>query len=72
MSTVLLLASSWNRNPISGYKVTFVRFKDGKPAGPLEDILTGFVDANGNANGRPVGVAVVKTSALLVADGNTV
>jgi glucose/arabinose dehydrogenase len=65
---------SWNREPRAGYKVIFVPFKDGQPSGPPEDILTGFVDADGNARGRPVGVAVGKTGALLVADdvGNTI
>jgi glucose/arabinose dehydrogenase len=65
---------SWNRNPLSGYKVIFVPFADGMPSGPAEDVLTGFVDADGNAQGRPVGVAVDKAGALLVADdvGNTV
>jgi glucose/arabinose dehydrogenase len=65
---------SWNRKPRAGYKVIFVPFKDGEPSGPPEDILTGFVDADGNARGRPVGVAVGKTGALLVADdvGNTI
>jgi glucose/arabinose dehydrogenase len=65
---------SWNRKPRSGYKVVFVPFTDGRPAGQPEDILTGFVDADGNARGRPVGVAIDKAGALLVADdvGNTV
>jgi len=65
---------SWNRRPRSGYKVIFVPFANGKPAGPPEDVLTGFVDASGNARGRPVGVAVDKRGALLVADdvGNAV
>jgi glucose/arabinose dehydrogenase len=65
---------SWNRDPRAGYKVIFVPFKDGEPSGPPEDILTGFVDADGNARGRPVGVAVGKTGALLVADdvGNAI
>ena len=65
---------SWNREPRAGYKVIFVPFKDGEPSGPPEDILTGFVDADGNARGRPVGVAVGKKGALLVADdvGNTI
>ncbi len=65
---------SWNREPRAGYKVIFVPFKDGEPSGPPEDILTGFVDADGNARGRPVGVAVGKTGAVLVADdvGNTI
>jgi glucose/arabinose dehydrogenase len=65
---------SWNRNPRSGYKVIFVPFSDGHPAGLPEDVLTGFLDSNGDAFGRPVGVAVDRAGALLVADdvGNTV
>ena len=65
---------SWNRKPRSGYKVIFVPFADGRPAGAAEDVLTGFLDAGGNALGRPVGVAVDRAGALLVADdvGNTV
>lgn len=65
---------SWNRKPISGYKVVFVPFTDGQPSGLPEDVLTGFVDAQGQARGRPVGVAVDGRGALLVADdvGNTV
>jgi glucose/arabinose dehydrogenase len=65
---------SWNRNPPSGYKVIFVPFAGGRPAGPAEDVLTGFLDSAGKARGRPVGVAVDKAGALLVADdvGNAV
>jgi len=65
---------SWNRNPRSGYKVIFVPFASGRPAGPPEDVLTGFLDADGNALGRPVGVVVDRTGALLVADdvGNVI
>jgi glucose/arabinose dehydrogenase len=65
---------SWNRNPRSGYKVIFVSFADGRPAGVPEDVLTGFVDARGDALGRPVGVAVDRAGALLVADdvGNVI
>ena len=65
---------SWNRKPLSGYKVVFVPFAGGKPAGQLVDLLTGFVDADGRALGRPVGVAIDKKGALLVADdvGNVV
>jgi glucose/arabinose dehydrogenase len=59
---------SWNRNPRSGYKVIFVPFRNGEPAGPPQDILTGFVNERGLALGRPVGVAVDKRGALLVAD----
>ncbi len=65
---------SWNRKPASGYKVIFVPFSNGKPSGAPEDILTGFLSKDGNAYGRPVGVAIDKAGALLVADdvGNTV
>ncbi|HWS71338.1 MAG TPA: sorbosone dehydrogenase family protein [Thermoanaerobaculia bacterium] len=65
---------SWNRRPFSGYKVLFVPFTNGHPSGDAEDVLTGFVDAGGNAHGRPVGVAVARDGALLVADdvGNVV
>jgi glucose/arabinose dehydrogenase len=66
---------SWNRKPLSGYRVVFVPFKDGKPSSPAPvDILTGFVDADGKAMGRPVGVAVDGKGALLVADdvGNVI
>ncbi|MBC7983591.1 MAG: sorbosone dehydrogenase family protein [Candidatus Obscuribacterales bacterium] len=65
---------SWNRKPHSGYKVIFVPFSNGRPAGEAQEILTGFLDSNGNARGRPVGVAVDRTGALLVADdvGNVI
>ena len=65
---------SWNRNPSSGYKVIFVPFADGRPAGDAEDVLTGFLNAYGDARGRPVGVAVDRAGALLVADdvGNVI
>jgi glucose/arabinose dehydrogenase len=65
---------SWNRRPPSGYRVVFVPFANGKPSGPVEEVLTGFLDADGNARGRPVGVAVARDGALLVADdvGNAV
>jgi len=65
---------SWNRKPRAGYKVIFVPFKDGKPAGPPQDVLTGFLNDKGEAQGRPVGVRLDKQGALLVADdvGNTV
>jgi glucose/arabinose dehydrogenase len=65
---------SWNRKPRSGYKVIFVPFSGGKPSGPPTDVLTGFVHDNGDAMGRPVGVAIDGRGALLVADdiGNTV
>lgn len=65
---------SWNRNPRSGYRVVFVAFAAGRPIGVPEDVLTGFVDAEGNALGRPVGVAIDRAGALLVADdvGNVI
>jgi glucose/arabinose dehydrogenase len=65
---------SWNRKPLSGYRVIFVPFQDGRPNGTAEDVLTGFVDEKGDAHGRPVGVAVDKAGALLVADdvGNVI
>lgn len=59
---------SWNRKPFSGYQVIFVPFKDGKPAGMPLNILTGFLSEKGDAYGRPVGVALDKKGALLVAD----
>jgi glucose/arabinose dehydrogenase len=59
---------SWNRNPLSGYKVIFVPFKDGKPDGMPVDVLTGFLTAKNEAHGRPVGVTLDKDGALLVAD----
>ena len=68
------LHGSWNRKPRSGYKVIYVPFKSGKPDGLPQDVLTGFVNDKGKANGRPVGVAIDTRGALLVADdvGNTV
>ncbi|XID74992.1 PQQ-dependent sugar dehydrogenase [Alkanindiges sp. WGS2144] len=59
---------SWNRKPRSGYKVVFVPFQNGQPAGQPQDVLTGFVNDNGDALGRPVGVAVDKAGGILVAD----
>ena len=65
---------SWNRKPSSGYKVIFVPFANGEPSGKAHDVLTGFLGADGDARGRPVGVVVDKTGALLVADdvGNAI
>jgi glucose/arabinose dehydrogenase len=65
---------SWNRKPLSGYKVVFVPFIGGRPSGPPRDVVTGFLTPDGKAMGRPVGVALDKSGALLVADdvGNTV
>jgi glucose/arabinose dehydrogenase len=65
---------SWNREPPSGYKVIFIPFHGGRPDGMPVDVLTGFVNQDGEAQGRPVGVAVDGTGAVLVADdvGNIV
>jgi glucose/arabinose dehydrogenase len=65
---------SWDRPQFNGYKVVFVPFSGGRPNGKAEDVVTGFLNANGQARGRPVGVAIDKTGALLIADdvGNTV
>ena len=65
---------SWNRRPRSGYKVIFIPFTNGRPSGEARDILTGFVDDDGNALGRPVGVVPDGKGALLVADdvGNVI
>lgn len=71
---VIGLHGSWNRKPQVGYKVVFVPFAGGRPAGKMQDLLTGFLDAGGNARGRPVGIAVQADGGILVADdvGNTV
>ncbi len=65
---------SWNRQILNGYKVVFVPFANGKPNGMAEDVVTGFLDNDGHARGRPVGVALDKAGALMIADdvGNTV
>ena len=66
---------SWNRKPRSGYKVIFVPFANGMPSGAPVDVLTGFLDErDGDSRGRPVGVALDKHGALLVADdvGNVI
>ena len=65
---------SYNRRPRSGYNVVFVPFRDGAPAGPPIEVLGGFVSRDGEAYGRPVGVAFDRHGALLVADdvGNVV
>ncbi len=65
---------SWNRTPRSGYKVVYVAFEGGKPVGLPVDVLTGFLSEAGTASGRPVGVALDQTGALLVADdvGNSI
>jgi glucose/arabinose dehydrogenase len=66
---------SWNRQPRSGYKVIFVPFTNGSPSGMPVDVLTGFLDErDGDSRGRPVGVAIDRQGALLVADdvGNVI
>jgi glucose/arabinose dehydrogenase len=67
---------SWNRSEFSGYKVVFIPFSNGKPSGPMEDFLTGFIEdaKKGKVYGRPVCVTVLKDGSLLVADdaGNTI
>ena len=65
---------SWNRRPPSGYRVVFIPFSNGRPSGEVQDLLVGFLDAKGNARGRPVGVAIDRAGALLVADdvGNAI
>lgn len=65
---------SWNRSAFSGYKVVFVPFDHGKPAGPIEDFLTGFIANEDEVYGRPVGIAVLPDGSILVADdaANTV
>ncbi len=64
---------SWNRNDPHGYKVAFIGFQGGRPVGAPQDFVSGFLK-DGKAHGRPVGVAVDRTGALIVADdvGNTV
>lgn len=59
---------SWNRKPHSGYKVLFVPFKDGKPSGTPVDLLSGFLNADEKAQGRPVGVVNDNRGGVLVAD----
>ena len=65
---------SWNRRPPSGYNVVFVPFRDGQPYGEPVEVLTGFLSPEGDAYGRPVGVAIDKRGGLLVADdvGNVI
>ena len=59
---------SWNRQPLNGYRVVFVPFANGQPQMPAQEFLTGFLNADGKIQGRPVGVAVDSRGALLVAD----
>jgi glucose/arabinose dehydrogenase len=65
---------SWDRPRFNGYKVVFVPFSGGRPTGKAEDVVTGFLNSDEKARGRPVGLAIDKSGALLIADdvGNTV
>jgi glucose/arabinose dehydrogenase len=65
---------SWDRFPLNGYKVIYVPFQGGRPSGPPQDVVTGFVTADNKSRGRPVGVALDRSGALLIADdiGNAV
>ena len=65
---------SWNREELNGYKVVFIRFAGGRPVGPPINFVGGFLNSDGKVRGRPVGVAVDRTGALIIADdvGNTV
>jgi glucose/arabinose dehydrogenase len=66
---------SWDRSPLNGYKVVYVPFRDGRPSGPPQDLVTGFLTPDGtHSKGRPVGVALDRAGALLIADdvGNVV
>lgn len=65
---------SWNRNQFNGYRVVFIRFNGGRPVGRPINFATGFIRADGKAHGRPVGLAIDRTGALLIADdaGGTV
>ena len=59
---------SWDRTPLNGYKVVYVPFSGGRPSGPPQDLVTGFLDGAQHARGRPVGLAIDRTGALLIAD----
>jgi glucose/arabinose dehydrogenase len=65
---------SWNRDVLNGYKVVFVPFSDGHPNGSSKDVITGFLNGDNQARGRPVGLGIDHSGALLIADdvGNTV
>jgi glucose/arabinose dehydrogenase len=66
---------SWDRTPLNGYKVVFIPFENGRPSGPPQDVVTGFVTTDeSKTKGRPVGLTLDGNGALLIADdvGNTV
>jgi glucose/arabinose dehydrogenase len=65
---------SWNRQPPSGYRVIYIPFTNGSPNGIPEELVGGFLDTDGNARGRPAGLATDSTGALLIADdvGNVI
>jgi glucose/arabinose dehydrogenase len=65
---------SWDRDPPVGYKVVYIPFSDGRPNGPPQDVVTGFISNDGKTRGRPVGVAIDRTGGILIADdvGNTI
>jgi glucose/arabinose dehydrogenase len=63
---------SWNRKDLAGYKVVFVPFQAGRPTGPMEDFLTGFVTGkDSEVRGRPVGLALLADGSLLVSDDSS-
>lgn len=60
---------SWDRSPLNGYKVVYVPFQAGRPSGPPQDVVTGFLTQDEKESlGRPVGLALDHTGALLIAD----
>jgi glucose/arabinose dehydrogenase len=65
---------SWNRQTFNGYRVVYIPFANGRPNGAAQDVVTGFLNDQSQARGRPVGLTLDKSGALLVADdvGNTV
>jgi glucose/arabinose dehydrogenase len=65
---------SWDRSILNGYKVVYIPFTNGRPSGVAQDVVTGFLNAQNQARGRPVGLAVDTRGGLLIADdvGNTV
>lgn len=67
------MRGSWNRSTFNGYKVVYIPFENGRPAGMAQDVVTGFLDGD-QARGRPVGLGIDGTGALLIADdaGNSV